>query len=997
MTIVVCISCRCLRCLSPLYCFIVRHLPAPAYTSPLSLFQLPASGRTTMAKRLSSIFTSGEDKALPAMPPESPSASPHSRRASPPDALRSGSPDAGRLRKPAPAASHARKSSGQYLAPGHEREPTLPTLHDLQNGTSSPLLPPPPFAAGTYSRSSSLDRASRPGTPQNYSRPTTPTLQLPGQAPMRPSSPPGGSAERQRKKSSWFAKTKKEDGPEGPVAWISGHPQKQAYDTSALLNGQPLPELWDDEDGNCYIYLFPRSSGKGASVRVDSSVFASSPILTKMAFGDVYTQNPNVDRRQMPLDARTQALSMNDPNTPPATPPKRNLDTTSSTSSHDSRGRYSNFSDGAQEAHLYLPIKLGVDAHTAPTTAPSKPGTEIPDPATEDLQTLIDVRNFFAFLCGQALIATERKRSFFQIFMSIANILKTYEFSNLDGSTYGEVPSSSFDSYVEELGLADVRTSREKTVEGVVLGERMRSIMLYNEAFTHAVGKHEEIVSMKNPMFNLIMPITQNRLARAAMDLEKRTASIRLILHDFDFPSLFNGIMNSKMSVERKEGVRFDAWKDAFFGTRKWAMSTYSHRYGHWPPKASSKKNDLETSGLNRLVLRDLYDDMSSMYDLLVDRSNLTTRTVDGVDLDQGAKEEPTIRALRAVLSEYDRSSPPVKPPIPFDLPKLPDLRTTRPDFGTGDAKKDAKAMGKKLKDDEIAPIMRESWNDDAVVTPFVTAFREMEKKAAHGSTIAELADLRVGQWIFMYVVLQALPMLACDAPGIKWTKGVEYFLCEPPRSGVPWANPNAVGQSGAAQQRTWFSVADGGGVVSLPSDVVEHGVEGIYRRSHCWQMAEKWSAGNTILNSALHEQEAVNAEQLAAHGDGLPAMAPALDYPPAPPQQHAGGIPWHHSYIGGYPQQQSISRPQTPSGLLPPGSRTSSPAGWSSKRHSSLGIGLEALPLPVGVTPDGRAGSPGPDGRPASRGHAVDASKTFDAILADVQGQKGGKKGRKK
>lgn len=784
---------------------------------------------------------------------------------------------------------------------------------------------------------------------------------------MTPSSPVGENAEKQKKKHSWFGKSKKEEEPRGPTAWIAGHPQKLAYDTESLLNSRPVQELWDDRDGNSYVYLGNKNTGKSASFKVDSAVFASSPVLTRLAFGDVYSQNPAADRRQMPLDARAQGLSLNDPSTPPATP-KRNADTTSSTSSQDSRGRYSNFSDSAQEAHLYLPVKLGRDAPTAPTIAPpSKSKVERPtDPAMEDMQTLIDIRNFFAFLCGQSLVATERKGSFFQIFMSIAGILKTYEFSNLDGSTYGEVASSSFDNYVEELGLADVRTSREKTIEGIVLGERMKSVLLYNEAFTHGVGKHEDLVNMKSPKFNLISPITQNRLVRAAMDLEKRTASIRLILEDFDFPSLFTGIMNSKTSEERKEGVRFDEWKDGFLGTRKWTMSSYQQRYGHWPPKARSKKNDLETSGLNRLVLRDVYHDMTSLYDLLVDRSNLTTRTVDGVILAERATEQPTIRALRAVLSEYDRSSPPVKPPIPFDLPKMPDLRTTRPDYGTGDKKKDLKAISKKLKDDEIAKLLRASWNDDTIVSPFLDAFRDLEKRAAHGCTIAEIVDLRVGQWIFMYVVLQALPMLACDAPGIKHTKGVEYFLCEPPRSGVPWANPNAAAGAGGmgGPRRTWFSVGEGGGVVSLPSDVVEHGVEGIYRRSHCWQMAERWSASNPILNSALHEQEAINAEQSAALGDGLPP--PPLAAPPG------------------------MSAP----GGLRPDSRSSSPAGGrSSKRYSSLGMGLEALPMPAGVTPDGRAPSPVPGGRPASRGHEVDASKTFDAILADVQGQKKGKK----
>lgn len=105
----------------------------------------------------------------------------------------------------------------------------------------------------------------------------------------------------------------------------------------------------------------------------------------------------------------------------------------------------------------------------------------LPLSTLHDLQTLIDIRNFFAFLCGQSLVATPKKGNFFHIFMTVSGVLKTYEFSNLDGSTFGETASGSFDTYVEELGLADVRGSREKTIEGIVLGERMKSVLLYNE------------------------------------------------------------------------------------------------------------------------------------------------------------------------------------------------------------------------------------------------------------------------------------------------------------------------------------------------------------------------------------------------------------------------------------------------------------------------------------------------------------------------------------
>jgi hypothetical protein len=801
---------------------------------------------------------------------------------------------------------------------------------------------------------------------------------VPGQSPSTPTSPAAGK--EHKKKKSWFSSSKKDDGVQRPTAWIAGHPQMPPYDAQGLVNGRPMQDLWDEQDGNCFVSLFPKESGKGASFKVDSAIFASSPVLTRLAFGDLYSnqsvQSGGDRRHQLPLDARAQGLSLHDPSTPPATPTQRTpakTDTMTSSSSTDSRGRFSNLSsDSTSEAHLHLPIKMKTDGNIniPQPSGRSKDKNATEDPALDDLQTLIDIRNVFGFLSGQALVATARKYSLFHIFMTIAGILKTYEFSNLDGSTFGEATSSSFDSYVEELGLADVRQSREKTIEGIVLGERMKSIFLFNEAFTHAAGKHEALVNLNSPKYEVISSIVQNRLTRASMDLEKRTDSIRLELADFEFTSLFNGIMNSKTADVTKEGVRFGAWKEAFFGFRKNLLGMLRAKYGAWPPKASSKKNTLETSGLNRVVVQDLYADLSSLYDLIVDRSNLTTRTVDGVGLDSGMKEEAIVKGLRAVLSEYDRSSPPVKPPIPFDLPLLPNIRSARPEFGK-DKRADIKVLQKKLKGDDVTKILRASWNPDAIATPFVNMFREMEQRAANGCTIGEMVDLRIGQWIFMYVVLQALPMLAIDAPGLKWTRGVEYFLCEPPRGGVPWANPNAAGSGlgNVGAGRAWFSVGDGGGVVSLPSDLVQHGVEGIFRRSHCWVKAEEWTQQNPILNTALHEHEAINSAGSA------PSNTSADGLPPPPPSNAL---------------------------LNPSGSRPGS-RDRSTQRYSSLG--LEALPLPPGVTPDGSApgygpssgyGTPTAGSRPGSRpgtpegsrpksAHVVDSAKTFDAILANV------------
>jgi hypothetical protein len=465
---------------------------------------------------------------------------------------------------------------------------------------------------------------------------------------------------------------------------------------------------------------------------------------------------------------------------------------------------------------------------------------------SDDEETLIATRNLFAFLAGECLVATPETPTVFSIFIKISETLKQFGFSNADGSTFGDVATASFDKYVDELGLADVRSSREKTIEGIVLGEQMKNIKLYNEAFTHAVGKYNELLRPGCPKFRLISPISTNRLSRAAMDLEKRTASVQHTLGDFEFPQLFSGFLNSKTVDERKD-VDFDVLRDSFLATRKFVISFYKNRFGSWPPKAS-KKNDLETSGLNRIVCQELYHDLCAVYDLLVDRSNLTNRTADGLSGDDSDTDAPRVRALRAVLSEYDRSSPPVKPPIPYDLPLFPSLRQTRSN-GWGDAKKELKAMSKKLKDDDIAEIMTASHNTDVPPSLFLNSFREVERKAAKHCTIKELAEIRMGQWLFVYAVLQTLPLVTVDGPQLQHTKGVDYFLCESPRFGVPWAREDALRDA----SRT--GIVRAGGIACLPADLFHHGAEGMYFRSHCWRAAKKWSAGDAARASALQSQ----------------------------------------------------------------------------------------------------------------------------------------------
>lgn len=627
---------------------------------------------------------------------------------------------------------------------------------------------------------------------------------------------------------------------------------------------------------------------------------------------------------------------------PPLTPQDRLADNDNDSSGSQRMAFVEDGMDDVQELHLYLPIPLNSDV--------SNPQSRL---TQDDTETLLLFRNLFAFLLGQSLIATPKSSSLFSIFMDVAVLLARFEFSNLDGSNFGETATSSFSNYCDELRLADVRRSREKTIEAIVLGERLRYYPLYLEGFVHGVGKLDEIKQLRSQKFTFIHPITQKRLERGFIDLDTRLRGLYSKLEDFDFPSVFSGIANSTTSAESKV-VRFKIWKSSFLEFRRFTMNFYRQRYGSWPPKARSKKNEFEESGLNRMVLLDLYRDFTDLYDLLVDRTALTTRTIDasgaGGDATSTDPKDMTIRALRQVLSEYDRSTPPVLPPIPFDIPQMPSVQPLH--RKPLDPKKEAKQNSKKLKNADVNAVLMGSYTRESIrPTPFIEQFMQLERRLANGKSCADIVDLRCGQWIFLYAVVQSLPMLVVDVPDVRFTEGVEYFLCIAPRGGAPWIHNDT------KTARSWFGVAGGAGVVSLPSDVVINGVEGVYRRSHCWQVAEQWAEAGALIEPPMVED--AYEEDESTISSPYPAQLSSAGSSSDPPP-HAFMMP--------------------PGGLTPPPPaipRTRSPgAGTRAEHRHSIYPGLEALPLPAGIAPIE------PPARPVSR---FNPNMSFDDILKEV------------
>jgi len=857
-----------------------------------------------MSKRLSSFFGHKKEKSEESAPGSATRSRRDSRAVSP-----VASPT-GRLQK-----QRLTSASDLSLSLSTQEIPPLqppPTFRETASGISNKPSSRPVSRTGTndYAPSSRESSRSRPQTPN--------LLTIPGQAvspaPYSPVSP--GSA-RLSKKKGFIPGGKNEkhrfgDGESEQKAWIAGLKEHIPYDLTALLCGGRISELWDTT-GDVIVYLYPEASGRGPSFRVHSALFADSRSFNYLCTSPIDSSLQNMHLGQDNEFGGPLHVSFGhsrEPSIPTIVSPTD------------------------QPKILYLPLELDGD-YSAPETTP----------LGDDLELIVLYRNFFAFLGGGALISTPRQVSLFSIFMGIASILRRLGYSNSDGSTWGEVPDSSFARYCEELRMGDVRTSREKTIEAIVLGENMRYWPLYNEGFVHAAGRLEDVKSIKSPKFTKISPITGNRLERASLDVESRLALLHTRLDEFDYPSIFSGIANSQTATEAKL-VRFKTWRLAFNDMRKFVLSQYKRRYGAWPPKAKSKKNNFVEDGLNRLLVREVYDDMCNLYDMLVNPREMTTRTIDLKPMMEEKGTNETIQhALRSMESEFDRSTPPVIPPVPFDTPLIPSRDHS---FKGGNTFASTSGVSK-LKANEINELLLGSYNREYIKpSPFVQEFMAYERRLNAGATLDQIVDNRCGQWLFIYVLLQSLPMTAMDARGVNFNEGCEYFLFAAPRGGKPWMREDTL------TSKAWYNVRSAGQTISLSADMLDHQPEGVYRRSHCWIMANEWLAAAGMLPEA----------SLTYSNDSYQGQLPTQ----ISPVEQGISSPQHLT-----PAQSPLLRPTTPLGMQSPLAKSSS--------YTNLSVNLEQVAAPQKAP------------RPASQ---YNPGITFDSILGAAAQQKPEKKKKK-
>ncbi|KAF8544726.1 hypothetical protein BDD12DRAFT_872460 [Trichophaea hybrida] len=516
---------------------------------------------------------------------------------------------------------------------------------------------------------------------------------------------------------------------------------------------------------------------------------------------------------------------------------------------------------------IYYPI-IEDDLTSRPVTPSKKlkkqPKTSMAD-AGNRLQQLVEARNLFAFLSRAPLVASQKKALPFDIFSRIFVQLNIQEADGDMTARRIQLAEGHLQTYIDELKLDDIRNDDDAIVEALVMGEMWHSVRLYHEGFIHASGRWAEIDN--HPGLQMVSATTISRLDRAHIDLHQiRLVNIKSQIPNFEFPSVWVG-----------EGryPEYKSWRNGYDRMRSLIMNHMKYVFGSWPPKAGKHGKgggSTETGGLNRVVLKRLYNDVCCVYDLTVDREWLhgerihfegTQGSSDGEESgDAKDRNERHRKTMRTIMGEFDKSSVPVQPEIPFDLPRLPyRLSSTTRKKKVGLFAR----FSKKFKSEEISEMLQNSYNPDAVQqysdSHLVKSFMEMEREFGLNKTISDLVNARRGAWIFIYCLLQSLVLVVVDGQGLRYGEGVEHFLCENVKGISPWekgSNRRQTRMSGLwvnGPSGSLFNSSGMSSAINLGINLDDE-IEMTYRRSHCWEAAEVWRLVRTDSSDEGFENE---------------------------------------------------------------------------------------------------------------------------------------------
>ncbi|KAF8429041.1 hypothetical protein EV426DRAFT_570938 [Tirmania nivea] len=425
--------------------------------------------------------------------------------------------------------------------------------------------------------------------------------------------------------------------------------------------------------------------------------------------------------------------------------------------------------------------------------------------------------------------------------------------------------------YLLNREFDDLRNCPDVAAGILVFAEKFQLGELWREAFCHCVGMLHQMEGGKEYME--ISPITKALIDRALLEIQVRTgnADSRLAAFQYEdvWPTSSFTFPASKIAFERFQKFlikhyqsRFGVWPPP--PPQKGPIAGGGWGFG-------LRGGNGATGAFSRQIYLQLQRDFAALYDYLVDKdvsweypppgnSSPTSMVSDristtmlgsGVNLKNKPKMVSPNRKLFTgddgnlpltdILIGFDRANGFPHIPHPYSL--VPELRGMLRQGTSGAVGMQNMAHHSKhgflakrsptnsnilsssavaAMDKAAALALSEATNIHSLLSrtasnKLVDAFTKHEKERSNGEFTP--AEGRKGRWILIYCVLQTLATVAGDAPGLKYTEGVEYFLNSKLRGTPPWVN---------------------GG---LPAEEVPGGIDDHHTRSHCWTVMGTWDA----------------------------------------------------------------------------------------------------------------------------------------------------------
>ncbi|KAF2814848.1 uncharacterized protein BDZ99DRAFT_408275, partial [Mytilinidion resinicola] len=357
--------------------------------------------------------------------------------------------------------------------------------------------------------------------------------------------------------------------------------------------------------------------------------------------------------------------------------------------------------------------------------------------------------------------------------------------------------------YLSSRKLDDLRNSRRRALSLLAWAEQdtIRWDAGYIESFVHLVGMMGPDVEAM-PEFRRLSPVTRRNLGMSANALKLRTLEAEERLSTFDFSDMWEDPKNSANNPIFKSFIAF----------RQFLLNFFVEAYGAWPPSPNK-------GWLKRKAIQSLQNDFGALYDYLVNREVVWDSQeerpgkkwqMSNQDPEEEFQADSADLPLTDMLVGFDNRHGYLHIPHPYPLlPRFVNAPKAQ-------AKKNFFSSLKKSKNDptkdakthlQLSIVFSDATNIQRLGVSFagnalIDYFEQFELAADLKGVSPR--ESRLGRWVLLYGVLQVLSKLSVDTQGLKYSEGVQYFLCADLKRTPPWETTSAHGMVEASQLASW-------------------------------------------------------------------------------------------------------------------------------------------------------------------------------------------------